>query len=152
MLIPRRRYLQLVKHAAELKAQGSSWEQVAEKLGRPVKTIQDWRYRYREFWEQAIACARQEIAEDAGDEGLAIVRTLARSKNEKIRREAATRLLDYRKAGHTSAISPDLINFLDFLEDLSDDQLNSLLGVDLCHDIDRAQVDATEPTCPAIPE
>jgi transposase len=152
MSIPTRNLVYAVRRAATYRAQGLSWDVVAQKLRRKVRTVQDWRDRYREFWEQALALARKETASDAGDEGLAIMRQLARSKDEKISKDASNRLVELRAAADTvTAISPDLLRFVEFLEGLSDDQLDSILGVDVRRVDDRPVGDPVEPPCPAIP-
>lgn len=151
MSIPPPKLVYFVERAAELRAQGLSWDQVAQKLGRRVRTVHDWRYRYRAFWDQAIALARQEIAHDCGDEALAVVRQLTRSKDENISRAAANRLLEFRPETDTSAVlSPEFLRFIQFLEGLSDDQLDSLLGFDVRHDDRRPESNPAEPPRPAV--
>ncbi len=151
MSMPPANLVYLVERAAELKAQGHSWEQVAEKLGHPKKTIEKWKARYRAFWDQAIAIARRDVAADAGDEGLAILRGLAHSANEKIRCDATTRLVALRSDDDASPPAVgDLIRFVEFLESLSDDQLNSLLGPDIRHDDLRPESSPIDGAPPAM--
>jgi hypothetical protein len=152
MSIPPPKLVYLVQRAVVFKAQGLSYEQIGLKLGKSRRTVENWRTRYRAFWDQALADARFELAAEAGDEGLAILRTLARSDDEKVRREASARLVELRPhADLASVISPDLVRFVEFLEGLSDDQLDSVLGVDVRHDDRRPEGGPAEPPCSAIP-
>jgi hypothetical protein len=151
MDIPPSNLVYLVERAAELRAAGNSWEQTAQKLGRCADTIRNWPRRYRAFWDQAIAIARRNTAADAGDEGLAILRTLLRSDDDKVRREASVRLLDLRPdAGDTPAASNELVRFVEFLEGLSDAELDSLLGPDIGVDCAGTTSDPADAPGPAI--
>src|SRR5262245_61386261 len=88
-----RAYLaRLLARAAELRAGGNSWEQVAATLGRSAATCRRWPQKYPDIWRRAyVSAARDRIAE-GGAEGLLVLREMLRSKDEKIRQTAARTL------------------------------------------------------------
>lgn len=147
---PPKKLIYLIERAAELRAAGNSWEQTGQKLGKSGRTVRTWRYRYRAFWDQTIAAARREVAADAADEGLAILRSVARSDDEKVRRDASARLVDLRTPDDDApAGNNELIRFVEFLESLTDDQLDSLLGVEHRGDDPRSTGGSAETPGPA---
>src|SRR5688572_24708455 len=82
-----------VVRAAELRAEGQSWEQVARALGCPQLTVRKWSEEYPAFWADHLETARIEVREQANDEAVAVLRTLLRSEDDKVRRDAARELV-----------------------------------------------------------
>jgi len=59
----------LLSIAAELRAGGMPWEQVALHLHRRMNTCAKWTSRYRAEWQELYRDAQQKRIEDAGNEG-----------------------------------------------------------------------------------
>jgi hypothetical protein len=128
MHTPPEKIVRLVERAAELRAAGHTWEQIAKKLRRSL-AIRGWRRRYPEFWNRAIADARRELAAQASAEGLTVLRNLLLSQDEKVRRDASARLLALRPNDDLPQPPPsDLLRYVQILEGMTDDDLESLLA------------------------
>src|SRR5438105_111965 len=82
----------LLTRAAELRAGGSSWDHVAEKLGRSIATCRRWPHKYADLWRRAYATAARERLAEGGAEGLRKLRELLRSGDDKTRQAAAKAL------------------------------------------------------------
>jgi len=80
---------------AALRVSGLTWDQVATALKRKVSTIKAWPRRYSMAWAKLLGTARRELANDITAESIRALRLLVRSEDEKISRDAATRLLQY---------------------------------------------------------
>jgi hypothetical protein len=129
----------VIEKAAELRAAGFTWAGVAKELDRPQNTVEKWPTRYPDFWAARLAAARAELRDGAADESVAVLRSLLRSDDEKVQRDAARDLLT-RAAPKVEAEPPkrsDLHRLADFLEGLSDDERRTLLGDDLPDDAPR---------------
>lgn len=87
---------ELLIQAAEMRAGGSKWAEVAKAVGRCEKTVQEWPRRYRQKWKKAQRAAEQRITCDAAAESILVLRTLLRSKDERVARDAAKSLTDLR--------------------------------------------------------
>src|SRR5262245_13742037 len=96
MTIPPRKLARAIAQAAELRTFGLNWEQVGAKLRRSADTVRKWPSVYREYWQQLVTEARVERDDEAGDESLAVLRSLLRSENDKVRHDAARLLLKLR--------------------------------------------------------
>jgi Homeodomain-like domain len=129
--MPPKRIARAIERAAQLRATGMGYLEIARELGRPVNTVRNWSYTYRDHWNQLMATHQQGVTTDAYSEALASLRVLLRSDDERIRRDAAKAILDT-----TGPIQPvpdqppitDLHRFADYLEGLSDEDLLALLG------------------------
>lgn len=64
----------LVERAALLRAQGMSWERVADLVGQSAETVKNWPAEDRGLWARCLAAAHREL----DDETLGEVRTLLR--------------------------------------------------------------------------
>jgi hypothetical protein len=121
----------LVARAAELRAAGQSWEQVARAVQRGLDTVKKWPSRYADYWNQLLAEARRISIESAGDEARAALRVHLRSDKDASSRDAAKQLIHHQATlTKTDPSNPltDLQRFFDYLEELTDDDLNTLLG------------------------
>src|SRR4051794_29755622 len=83
----------LVAVAAELKAGGVSWDQVASRVGRHPATCRRWTSRYADEWRRLFRAAQIRLLAEAGSEGMLELRRLLRSEDEKVRRDAARDLI-----------------------------------------------------------
>lgn len=82
----------LLARAAELRASGASWNNVAVALGRSAATCRRWPQKYPDLWRQAFATAARERLAEGGAEGLQTLREMLRSKDDKTRETAAKAL------------------------------------------------------------
>jgi hypothetical protein len=86
----------LIHRAAELRASGKPWDQVGDAVGRKADTVRKWPQAYPDLWLKATAEAEKQIVNDAGAEAILTLRQGLRSEDEKLRRDAAKILLDWR--------------------------------------------------------
>lgn len=82
--------------AAELRAAGSSWEAVARRVRRAVRTVGGWPRKYADRWAAALVRAERRLAAQADGESVLTLRTLLLSDDERVRWRAATALLARR--------------------------------------------------------
>src|SRR5262245_34151344 len=80
--------LKLLALAAEMRAGGKSWAQVAARLQRSPDTCRHWPGEYPEAWRRLFREAEEHVLADAGAESVAVLRTLLRSKDDRVRRDA----------------------------------------------------------------
>jgi len=57
MFTPPARIARAVERAAQLRATGMGYVEIARQLNRPVSTVVNWPWRYRDYWNQLIAPA-----------------------------------------------------------------------------------------------
>jgi hypothetical protein len=126
----------LIKVAAELRTLGKSWETVAAGVGRSVRTVSGWSRSYPEEWRQAHRNAEEQLVVEAAAESVLVLRNLLRSEDDKVRRDAAHQLLDFRLElakleGKASAVkkpaSVEAERLANFLSERDDKQLNELI-------------------------
>jgi hypothetical protein len=126
---PSKNMLRVLDRAAELRATGHTWEQIARKIRRPFSTLADWRRSYPAMWEEAIAKARREVSAQASAEGVSVLRNLLTSEDEKVRRDASAELLTLRpKEEPAPEVSSDLVQFVQLLLEMPHVDLESLLA------------------------
>jgi transposase len=122
----------LLYKAAELRAGGSKWETVAKALHRSIDTVREWPRRYRDRWAAVFRIAERSLVSDVSAESILVLRTLLRSEDEKVRRDAANSLMSIRidlaKHDRTESdaapnLSPDTARLAAFLEGRPDDEL-----------------------------
>ena len=97
----------------EARASGSGWVAVAKLVKRSPHTIRKWPRIYAERWALALRAAGRVIVDDAANESVLILRQLLQCKDDKLRAEAAWRLIYQRleqckleqKAGGAIAIA-----------------------------------------------
>ena len=92
MSTPTAEVARLLADAAELKAGGASWEQVAARVGRRPATCRRWPVLYPDEWQRLLRSAERRLLAEAGAEGVHILRELLRSEDDKVRRDAARTL------------------------------------------------------------
>src|SRR4051812_48296644 len=86
----------LLVQAAELRAGGAKWEAVAAQLHRAADTVRRWPRQYPDRWDIALRDAERRSVCEAAAESVHVLRTLLRSNDEKVRRDAARSLTDLR--------------------------------------------------------
>lgn len=128
----------VLARAAELRAGGSAWEAVAAEVGRAADTVRKWPALYPDRWQAALRDAERRLVAEAGAESVLILRTLLRSKDEKVRRDAAKFLVGLRlelarldqKASPDTSPHPtsDAARLVAFLEGHTDDQLEQFVA------------------------
>jgi hypothetical protein len=127
----------LLARAAELRAAGSNWEAVATQLNRSAETVRKWPALHPERWAAATRDAERRLAAEAGSESVLVLRQLLRSKDEKVRRDAAKFLIYFRlelakldRKDPSDPTSPpptsDAARLVAFLEGHTDDELARL--------------------------
>lgn len=124
----------VLARAAELRSAGSSWDAVAETLHRSVVTVKRWPELFPDRWQAAMRRAERRLLAEASAESVLVLRQLLRSRDDKVRRDAAKFLIDLRleqakldlKAEpEPVAATPDRL-FAEFLEAHTDEQLEQL--------------------------
>ena len=80
----------------EARAAGSGWIAVAKLVRRSPHTIRKWPRIYAERWALALRASARLIVDDAANESVLILRKLLDCKDEKLRAEAAWRLIYQR--------------------------------------------------------
>lgn len=126
----------LLNRAAELRAAGSTWEAVAAKIHRAADAVRKWPRDYADRWKIALREAERRLVCEAAAESVLVLRTLLRSEDEKVCRDAARSLTDLRldwsklelAAGSESAqpLTSDSARILAFLDGHPDEELARL--------------------------
>ena len=126
----------LLNRAAELRAAGGTWEAVAAKLHRSADAVRKWPRDYADRWKIAIREAERRLVCEAAAESVLVLRTLLRSEDEKVCRDAARSLTDLRldlskleiAAGSESAppLTSEAARILAFLDGHADEELARL--------------------------
>ncbi len=116
----------LVALAAETRVGGAKWQGVADAVKRSVSTVQKWPKQFPDLWKKHFARAETALMKDASSEAMHTLRQLMRSKNEKVRHEAAQRILHLREArkkparkakdGAAGSPVPEIRQLVDYLE------------------------------------
>lgn len=86
----------LLNRAAELRAAGGTWEAVAAKIHRAADAVRKWPRDYADRWKLALREAERRLVCEAAAESVLVLRTLLRSEDEKVSRDAARSLTDLR--------------------------------------------------------
>ncbi|MSR53759.1 MAG: hypothetical protein EXS09_10785 [Gemmataceae bacterium] len=131
MNTPPKRLQRPVERAAELRVSGLSWPQVAQKMCRNVKTIQEWQRYYPEHWKQLVETARQAQADEGADEAVSVLRNQLRGEEYKVTQVAARELISNKRSldvASTPPVPSVLHRFVDYLEGLTDEQFTTLVG------------------------
>jgi Homeodomain-like domain len=132
MKIPSARTRYDMEIAADLRAQGATWQTIALKLGRHLALVQRWTKQYREEWDRLYQEAEQRLTRLAGNESRAVLRELLRSKRTKVRLAAAEMLsrLRMQEKAKEPPVSPygDLAIVVAAAEQMSDEELAEYLA------------------------
>jgi hypothetical protein len=86
---PSKRMQERLREAAEWRAMGASWPAVANQLGCRPEVCERWPDRYPLDWHHFLARAREKLAQETFSEALRVLLSHMRSRNEKVRHEAA---------------------------------------------------------------
>jgi hypothetical protein len=88
---PRPRTLALLAVAAELRACGASWAAVGQKVERDPDTCREWPNLYPAEWDRFYRKAARQFTKQLRAEAKAVLQSLLRSKDEKVRLSAVDR-------------------------------------------------------------
>ncbi len=86
----------VLARAAEARAEGGSWDVVGMKVCRSPHTVRKWPLMYPDRWDAAMRAAGRRVIDDAAAESVFILRQLVRTGNDKLRQQAAWRLIYQR--------------------------------------------------------
>jgi len=129
---------ELFAHAAELRAAGISWPNIAKEVCRHERTVRGWQRKYAERWAEALRLAERLMTAQADCESVRTLRGLLMSKDEKVRWHAAKALIARRvdrdklelKAPPTTrpALSSDAARLIAFLDGVPDAELTAIIA------------------------
>src|SRR5262249_37743663 len=132
MRIPSARTRRDMEMAAELRAQGATWETIAVKQGRQVGVLFRWTKYFREEWERLLKEAEDRLSRQGGNESRTVLRELLRSKKSNVRLLAADKLarlrLDEKAKEPPSDPHADVAVLLATAEEMSDEELEEFLA------------------------
>jgi hypothetical protein len=86
--------------AVEARAAGGGWEAVAKLVHRSPHTVRKWPHTYSERWSAALRRAERTVIDSAAAESVRVLRTLLHSEDDRVRVEAAWRLVYQRLEQH----------------------------------------------------
>ena len=86
----------LLFRAVEARAAGKGWATVGELVGRSPRTVAKWPQAYSERWEAALRAAARSLIDVAAAHAVGTLQNLLVSEDERIRAEAAWRLIYQR--------------------------------------------------------
>ena len=98
----------LLAVAADLRANGCSWEAIAQKVGRSPDTCRHWPLRFPAAWRPLFRAAEEQTIAATASKSLAILRTLLRDECEQVRIVAAQTILRGRLTRAAPAEAPPL--------------------------------------------
>ncbi|HEV3146637.1 MAG TPA: hypothetical protein VGZ47_22305 [Gemmataceae bacterium] len=125
MRIPSQRTRRDMEVAAELRAQGATWQTIALKLNRQLALVHRWTRYYREEWERLCREAEERVHRQAADESRMVLRELLRSEKSNVRLAAAKRLARLRlqeKATEPPPARTDLAAWIQAAEEMTDEE------------------------------
>jgi hypothetical protein len=128
----------LLKAAATLRAAGSSWAIVGREMNRRPETVKRWPLFAPKKWRKYFEQASRELARDVTAESVCALRTDLRGKDDKARRDSATKLLRFgltvlnkpgrKKATANDAATAKIVDYIRYIEGLSPTQLQVLIN------------------------
>src|SRR4030081_3760848 len=77
--------LHLLAVAAQLAANGKSWDKIAQAVGRSAETCRRWPQRYPDEWDRVYRGARIQFLCELSRAAAGVVTSLLASKNEWLR-------------------------------------------------------------------
>jgi len=126
----------LIARAAEMRAEGATWQTVADAIGRSRRTVESWPKKHAKRWKRLFARAEAALLKDASSEAVHTLRKLLRSKLPKVQHDAAQKLLLLREARTKTGRNrgerpggsavPEVRQLVEYLEGLSDGQFREL--------------------------
>lgn len=134
MKLPTPDLLRRLAEAARMRAAGISWDTIAHQVGRTIATCQHWPRQYPELWQRESAAARARLRDDCAAEAMTTLRSLLRSENEAIRRDAGKLLLSLAP-GPTGAAVDDTGRIEEHLLSLSHAELEHLAAAVTASDL-----------------
>ncbi len=90
---PSRGTLRLLALAAGQRAGAASWEAIARLVKRRPETCRAWPTRYAEYWDRFFRETEDHLLDVAAAEAVVVLAKLTRSRDEKVRRQAAAALV-----------------------------------------------------------
>src|SRR5262249_50965762 len=127
---PPARLIPLLTAAADLRAAGSSWAKVADKVQRDAETCRHWPRRYPDAWKRLYRRAEDLMPPQAGAGAVATLRGLLLDPDSKVRLGASRALLRAQAGaraleGPPGPEPPDdgFRAYLPYLKSLSDAEL-----------------------------
>ena len=131
MRIPSIRTRRDMETAAELRAQGATWETVAQQLHRQPTVVIRWAKHYPEEWERLLKAAEERFSREGSNESRSTLRILLRDEDSKVRLSAADKLARQRFEEKASEPPPkpqaDLSAFVAEVQEMSDDELEQCI-------------------------
>ncbi|HEY2909488.1 MAG TPA: hypothetical protein VGI99_04545 [Gemmataceae bacterium] len=124
----------ILLEAAEMRAAGETWEAVGAKLHRSGETVRRWPQEYAERWQKFAKVAEHAIVCEGSAESVRVLRAMLRSKDDKVRKDAARALTELRTdllrhestSEPAAALTSDGFRIAAFLDGKSDDELARL--------------------------
>jgi hypothetical protein len=125
----------MLADAAELRAGGASWDSIASQLRLESSAVRQWPRMFPDRWIVAQRAAEAQVATEAAAESVFTLRQQLRSRDPKVSREAAHKLIQYRVAMDRTAADSDpadlpsseAMSVAHHLESLTHDQREQLL-------------------------
>lgn len=128
----------LLKAAATLRAAGSSWAIVGRQMNRRPETVRRWPLFAPKKWRKYFEQASRELARDVTAESVCALRTDLRGKDDKARRDSATKLLRFgltvlnkqtrKKATANDAATAKIVDYIHYIQSLSPTQLQVMIN------------------------
>jgi hypothetical protein len=82
-----------LEQAADLRAFGQPWEEIARRVQKTVDEVCEWPHRYPDRWQRRLVVTQRDLDDESLGLARHIVRKLLFGKDEKMAREAARLLL-----------------------------------------------------------
>ena len=126
--------VRLLERAADLRAAGNSWEQIAKKVHRNIDAVRAWPHEFAEVWDRRFTESSRRLGAEAEAEARAVLRVLLRDDDSKVKREAAKHLFDHARrnavVGDLPSHTSEFHRLADYLEGLSDEDRQSFLDAE----------------------
>ena len=126
--------MESMRTAAGQRANGASWEAVAESLGQPVAICRRWPIDFSATWNQLLREAKAQSCNAGEAEARTTLRNLLRAKEDKTRIAAAQQLLKPHLTDPVDSAAeraPDedreIAAFISQVKGLPDEELDTLL-------------------------
>lgn len=94
----------LLEKAAKLRAGGATWATIATAVKRSAAVVQRWPKEQADDWRLAYETAKKDLEVETENELLYVLRSLLRSRDEKIRCSAAAMFLQLHGENERNAL------------------------------------------------
>jgi len=131
MKIPSTRTRRDMEIAADLRAQGATWQTIALKLGRQMALLHRWVKVYAAEWERLFREVEERLSREANNESRTVLRELLRNPEPKVRLAAAERLARIRlqeKKAEPPNPRTDVAALVAAADEMSDEELEEYLA------------------------